>query len=743
MQTALKGPPRRSRAFTGRDRELAELTALLDPAGPQGEVAQVAVLAGTGGIGKTELAVQAAHAAWAKGWFPGGVLFVDLLGYDPQRRREPSAVLDGMLRAAGVPGEHIPAEEEDRSRLFASVMAAYAEAGRHVLVVIDNAASSAQARPLLPWVGKAVVTSRHTLADLDARILELDVLTPAASVDLLARQIRLTCGPTDTRVTDDPGSAQAIARLCAGFPLALHIVAANLATPHRSLAQMAVNLEGERTRLDRLRYAAGSPDDNAVRAAFNLSYQQLPPADARLFRLLTVNPGPDISAQAATVVSDMDGPEADTALHELARAHLIEPGHLDGRWRMHDLVRLFATDLADTHARDDDRPGALTALLAYYLATAQAAGEHLDLTDTGEEAEEFGGHGRGLAWLDAEYANLVAVVETTARGSAHHHIVRDLPLALDGFLDRRRRLDDWVTLTTHALAAARHLGDRYHEGSALSNLATAQSEQRRFVDALANYQQAVDIFREIGDLDGEGTALGNAGTVLTDLRRYHEAVTVHRRSLRIFRRMGNKYREGGALTNLGMALTHVQQFSEAITAYQQAADIFRQIDDRHGEGLAVANLAAALARTGRFSEATALNRQAAGIFHEVDDRYHECRVLEQLGEVHAQLERFDEAISVYRRAADDFRELGSHHNAGQVLARHGGVLTTMGQFGEAADVYQQAADAFREAGDHANELTALIHRDSARRALARRPIKAALARLRGSRRSTQKKDDLT
>ena len=244
VQSALVGLPARSRVFTGRDTDLDTLMGLLDPAGKDAGVVQVSAVAGLGGVGKTELALQAAHTALSKGWFQGGVLFVDLFGYDPRRKIEPGTALEGMLRAAGIPGEHIPAELQDRSRLFSSVMAAYANQGRDVLVIIDNASSAAQARPLLPSQGRIVVTSRHTLADLNARILELDILDVGAAVELLASQLNLARGPADTRVADDPENAVSIARLCGRLPLALRIIAALLAAnPDRPLSAMAIDLD--------------------------------------------------------------------------------------------------------------------------------------------------------------------------------------------------------------------------------------------------------------------------------------------------------------------------------------------------------------------------------------------------------------------------------------------------------------------------------------------------------------------
>lgn len=302
------------------------------------------------------------------------MLFVDLFGYDAERRLSPERALDGFLRALGIPGEHIPNELQDLQRLYRSVLAAFVEQGRRILVVIDNASSADQAAALLPTDGMTAVliTSRHTL-DIYARLHDLNVLDTDASLALLHQALLQAHGPADIRVQEAPEAAAAIVDLCAGLPLALRIAAALLAdTPTRPLTSLAQALQTEHSRMDRLRR-----EDRAVRAAFDLSYQRLSDVSARLFRLCPLNAGPDLSTESAAALADMDDYTAEEILQDLNRAHLIETsGSAWGRWRMHDLVRLYATD----HLKQESRKVQIAArsrLLERYRTMASAASSHL------------------------------------------------------------------------------------------------------------------------------------------------------------------------------------------------------------------------------------------------------------------------------------------------------------------------------------------------------------------------------
>ena len=743
--TALAQLPAEVAGFTGRDDDLAVLAGLLDPAGPAGPVV-VSAVAGLAGVGKTSLAVQAGHAARRRGWCRGGVLFLDLHGYDEQVV-EPGQALDALLRALGVPGEYIPPTTEERGGLYRSVLAQISDP---VLVIADNASSEAQVRLLLPGAGphKVLVTSRHTLSGLDARLVDVTVLDEAASVELLDGALR-AARPDDDRIRVDRDAAGRLAGVCGGLPLALRITAALLkADPALSTADLAEDLAAESRRLGQLAYDDGSGTAApSVAAAFELSYRRLEETSARVFRLLPVNPGPDVSTTAAAALAGLPASAMRMVLGGLARAHLAEaaPG-TGGRWRMHDLLRLYARQLSDTCAQTDHRDQAANRILDYYASKTEAADAHLRALPGTEVPADFTSREDALDWLDAERPSLIAAV-TLASDMGKDHIAMTLPLYLNVYLEWRRRFDDWLRILAVSRDAARRLGsqaveasaltalgaalrqiqrfdeaitacqdaaaiyretgDRHGEGGALNNLGGALQEARRSGEAITACQDAAAIFRETGDRHGEGAALGNLGNALREARRSGEAITACQDAAAIFRETGDRHGEGTALGNLGNALREAQRSGEAITAYRDAAAIFRETGDRHGEGTALGNLGNALREVQRSGEAITACQGAAAIFRETGDPHGEAGALTNLGLALQQARRSGEAITAYRDAAASDRETGDRHGEGMALNNLGVALAEVQRFNEAITASQDAAAIFRETGDRHGEAGAL------------------------------------
>lgn len=760
VDPALSGLPAAAPAFTGRDADLQRILAILEltssPAGRPDRARKddsdhrpadppavlISAVSGLPGIGKTALAVQAAHAALAKGWFPGGALFVDLFGYDQARHVEPGQAVAGFLRALGVPEEHIPPNDQDRTRLYSSLLAAYASQDRPILVVVDNAASRAQAEPLLPTDGTtaAIVTSRDTLGMLKATLLDLDVLQPEAGADMLDRALRVA-RPGDTRVSDHADDAAAVAQLCGGLPLALQITAALLAEdPNRPLQALKTDLRGERTRLDELQY-----DDVAVRAAFDLSYRRLDPSHARLFRLLSLNPGPDISTEAAIVLAQIDRatlvkrldvlvkaiPQrprmyptltrltaADLSatrrgLEALARTHLIERGTGYGRWRMHDLVRLFAREHGREEASQDNRNLTFHVLLLYYLAAASAASAHLDHSIPEPAGWGFPDPSEAVKWLDAEYPNLIAAAHSAGGSKTYDQVALHLPRALLYIMDRRRRFEDAVAVDEIALRAARRLHDRYGEGVVLRNLGGTLLQLRRYDEALPALRKAVQIYHESGDRFGEGTALGNLGGALVQVRRFSEAIPLLQKAVRIHRDSGALYSEGLALSNLGGALIQAGRLDEAITTLREATQIHRRVPDQDAQAMAMDNLGNALRLAGRANEAIAVCRRAIKMHGQIGDQHGEARSRTNLATSLASAGRFGEAIAASQDALAAFRSEGDQFNQGEALTTLGYSLTGAGRTDESIAVLREAAQIFSDLGAQYDEGMALRYLMSA------------------------------
>jgi hypothetical protein len=400
---ALAQLPPLTAGFTGRDTELSQIAGLLDPAAAAGAVV-VSAVAGLAGVGKTALATHAAHAARVAGWFPGGVLFIDLHGYDPSPVHAAQA-LDALLRALGIPGEHVPEGTEQRAGLYRSALNQVRDP---VLVIIDNASAEARVRPLLPGPGphRVIITSRHTLAGLGARLIDVTVLDQAAAVQLLDQVLR-AAHVDDGRVSGDQAAAARLAGMCGGLPLALQITAALLAAdPVLSAAELADEMADEVRRLQALRYDDGSgASAPSVAAAFELSYRQLDEDAAMMFRLLPVDPGPDLSTEAAAALAGWPASRARAVLGRLARAHMVEAASVPGRWRMHDLLRLYARQVPGPG--DGERDEGIGRLLDWYYRHTVAADDHLRVLAGQSVPGEFTGRNDALAWLDAQRPNLV------------------------------------------------------------------------------------------------------------------------------------------------------------------------------------------------------------------------------------------------------------------------------------------------------------------------------------------------
>jgi hypothetical protein len=532
QEAAFPFPPRQLPAdvpgFTGRVRHLAELDRLLAmSAGRPGEPGRpgerrqpsrsaemvIAVVTGAPGMGKTALAVH-----WGQrvaGRFPDGQLYVDLRGLNPDGLvMEPSEAVRGLLESLGVPGHRLPATLDAQTAMYRSLLS-----GRRVLVVLDNARDTRQVRWLLPGTPTClvVVTSRNQLSDLvadGARPLALGVLPAAEARALLTR--RLGTG----RVSAEPRSAEKIIARCAGLPLALAIVGARaIIHPRLPLSALAAELR------DQLAALAGESPATSVRAVFSWSYKALSPDAARLFRLLSLHPGPDIGAEAIAALSALDRTQTRQLLTELIQAHLLEEP-LPGRYRFHDLIRAFAAEQAQADEAPANRTGATERLLAWYLNTAAEAGRHLmpghrqlelGPVPPGCQPLAFAGYEQALVWCDAEHPSVVACVRL-AEETGHDDVAWKLPVASWSFFILRKPRADWIACARIALGAARRGGDRFGEAWVLNGLGLAYAD-RQPAEAIECFRQALRVRHELADRLGVAAVLNNLGAAHRAARR--------------------------------------------------------------------------------------------------------------------------------------------------------------------------------------------------------------------------------
>ncbi|MEI5614904.1 tetratricopeptide repeat protein [Streptomyces brasiliscabiei] len=638
-------PPRRG-GFTGRDRETSELLRAL---GGSAAAVLVSAVSGLGGIGKTALAVEAAHLACEQGWFPGGVLFVDLHGYDEEPVTADQA-LQSLLRALGVPPERIPAKADDRAVLYRSVLAERGSERGAVLVLADNASSSDQVRPLLPGDHRhrVLVTSRDRLTQLGARLVPLDQLTPEHARGLLDLALR-TAAPEDSRVADDVDAAGRLAGLCGHLPLALQIAAALLVEDRdMPVAELADELAASRDRLVRL-----DDGERSVRAAFDLSYRRLPDDQARLLRLFALAPGPELSDEVAAALVGAEDPPLG-GLRALARAHLVERANGRGWWRLHDLVRVFGAGVVagDVGLREEG-DAARERVLDFYLRWAKAADVRLRWLEGAPLPERFTDHAKALGWFDGERGGLVAAVSW---GREKRFAVAAIGLAgcLPTYLEWRRYLDDLVAVCQTARDAARWTGDSLAEAIGWNNLGGALRLAGRAEEATDAHLRTRDLYGDAGERQGEAMAWNNLGLALTDEGRAEEAVEAHVRARDLHEESGNRHGEAIAWNNLGNALMDAGKAEEAVEAYFRARDLHQAAGDRHGEAGAWSNLGNALQAAGRPEEQAEAYGRALEVFEEFEDWYRVGMIMYNLAIVHRTSRRPVEAHAYYLQAADAY-----------------------------------------------------------------------------------------
>ncbi|MEV1121601.1 BTAD domain-containing putative transcriptional regulator [Actinosynnema sp. NPDC049800] len=663
--------PIHTRFFVGRDGELAALWALLDSAGGAGGVV-IAAINGAAGVGKTALALhwasQSAHR------FPDGQLYVNLRGFDPTGEPvSPDEALRGFLGALGVAPERVPSGLDEQVGLYRSLLAE-----RRVLVVLDNAADSEQVRPLLPSGPRclALVTSRNQLDGLvvreGAQPLPLGVLTDGEATALLVRQLGAQ------RVGAEPAAVRELIGHCAGLPLALSVVAARAAAhPDFALRALAGELADERTRLEALDTGEAT---TSVKTVFSWSYERLSPAAARMFLLLGVHPGPEVSIPAAASLAGVPLRAARQNLGELSRLHLIaEP--VPGRFTLHDLVHAFARDLVAVHEDQGGPREALRRLLDHYLHTANTADrllysqrEEVPIAEParGAVVTELTERADALAWFGLEQASLFAAVGHAAAHGFDTHAWQ-LAWTTTAFARLRAFWHEQARCLEIALAAARRLGDRVALASTNRALGRILITLRRFAESASYLTAALDLACELGDRQSRAHIHRHLAGLYEGWNMLHEALHHAERALALFEELGDRAGTARALNAVGWARAMLgEDLHRALADCGRALALFREVNDVLAEAATWDSLGYVHHRLHDLDEAVRCYREALPRYRESGDRYEEAATLQRLGDTHVLAGDHDAAREVWQAALDILDELG-HGTAEALRAKVAGL----------------------------------------------------------------------
>jgi tetratricopeptide (TPR) repeat protein/DNA-binding XRE family transcriptional regulator len=615
--------------FAGRTRELGALNGMLGAAGDDGAAA--VSVTGAAGVGKTTLAVHWAHRVAAQ--FPDGQLYVNLQGHGAAANPvSPAEALRGFLDALAVPAPALPVGQESLAGLYRGLLS-----GKRVLVVLDNARDAAQVRPLLPGAGgcAAVITSRGQLTGLGAsaavRPLTLEVLGDDEARALLARRLGAR------RLAQEPAAAAGLAGLCARLPLALAITAAGAAArPAVPLGELASGIEDALAK-------PGMPKtgEAAVRAAFSLSYRNLSPGTSRMFRLLALHPGPDISAPAAGSLAGVGLRQTRRLLRGLISEGLLAE-QVPGRFAFHDLIRGYAAELARTAENENERAAAAHRVLDHYLHTACAAAAvsqvHAEPVAPrpprpGSAAAQFTGEDSALVWFRAENQTLrAAVAQALVDGFDTH--AWQLTCTLAPFTHRlgQWHQHEWSALLATALAAAQRQNDTLGQALVHGKLGLISTRLGRCDDALSHLSLALGMHRRLGSQAGQ--AWTHLGLALMFYRQAdaEEAVRHAEQALNLYRACGHRVGLAKALNAAGWYRAELGNHDRTLSYCRQALDLHRELGSRSGEATTLASIGYAQHHLGRYPQAIACYRSALGQLSGLADLDAEARVLTHLGD---------------------------------------------------------------------------------------------------------------
>jgi tetratricopeptide (TPR) repeat protein len=692
-------------AFTGRNVELERITSAVgvaSPGGgvvaPGGGVVSIHAIGGMPGAGKTALGVHAAHLLRER--FPDWQLFIDLHAHTPGR--EPVAPLDALaalLTSTGIDPRFLPGDLDGRAALWRDQMA-----GQRALLVLDNAASSAQVTPLLPGGGDCLVlvTSRRHLGDLPGAVVpvSLDVLPAGHAAEMFTRLA--------PRSAADPAGVMDVVQLAGFLPLAVSLLARVFSRhPSWTLADLA----GE-TRDSLLTVRA---ENDTIAAAFDVSYRHLDPALRRFFDLLGVHPGATIDSYAAAALADISPSQAGELLDTLHGEGLVtETGRR--RFGMHDLLRRYARDHA-TAASVNSRE-ALERLLDYYQHTAALARDALarrarpGLPPTTAAAPVVGpaldDAGQALAWIRSERDSLLAALDLATRTGQHDRVIA-LTGALAELLRRDGPWSDAIACHTAALQAARDLDDRLDQANTLNELGVVQRLTGDYPGATNVLEQALSIYRDLSDRLGQANTLNDLGALRRLTGDHLGAADVLEQALSIYRDLGDRQGEANVLNELGVGRRLSGDYRGAAQAQEQAGSIYRDLGDRLGQASTLNERAFLRRLISDYQGATHLLEQALVIYRDLDDQLGHANALFYLGAVRLLTDDYQIAAHVLEQALNIYCDLGDRLGQANTLNDLGAVRRLTGDYPGAAHVLEQALSIYRDLGNRLGEANALSY----------------------------------
>lgn len=651
--------------FIGRTDQLAQLDALLLDSPVPAVV--VSAITGTAGIGKTALAVHWAHRAADR--FPDGQLYANLRGFDPAGVPvQPAEVVRGFLDALGVPPERIPVQLEDQAALYRSLLA-----DTRVLVLLDNARDADQVRPLLPGSPGCLVliTSRNPLESLiaaeAARPVPIDLLSAEEANALLAARLG------KDRVAAEPEAVDALIASCTRLPLALAIVAARATVnPQFTLAALATELAASRTSLEPF---AGGDATTDLRAVFSWSYRQLEAEAQRLFRLLGLHPGPDVTTSAAASLAGRSITATSGLLHALCQAHLLTE-HIHGRFAFHDLLRAYAAELAGRHDNDTEQRAAVRRLLDHYLHTAYGADRlihprrdplALPTAEAGVAAEMLDDADQAMAWFADEHAVLLGCLNLAVTSGFDVHVWQ-LAWSTGTFFQRRGHRRDMAAASMAAVDATVRLGDKPAQTIAQLQLARAELNRGRLDDARVHTRQALALAGELGDSAGAAQAHLHLTWVYERLERYTDALDHAQEAVTLFRSAGHRRGEAMAHNIAGWHQAHLGQYQQALDSCTQAIAMHQDLGNHQDEAATWDSLGYAHHKLGQHETAITCYRRAITLCADIGIRDDQATILTHLADAQQDSGQHADAVDSLRQALTILEDL-DHPDADDVRAK--------------------------------------------------------------------------